>query len=114
MADYRRYSNPWILDVSPTSANTQVAIASDPRYPGIGKARSFEFQNCTASYVRLRGSSQEAGGFVAVTATTGWLIKPFGTIIRASQRPDWISVMSVDYAGIPAATGKCEINYGTS
>lgn len=111
-APYRRFSDPWILSVSPTSGTTQVAISSDPKYQAVGqgKARSFEFINNTASYVRLRGST---GTFAAVTDSTGHLIAPFGRIIRSSQQPDWISVQSFTVAGIPAATGACEINYGT-
>lgn len=112
-APYRRYSDPWILTVTPTSASTQVTIADDAKYPGVGQARSFEFVNKTPYYVRLRGSSALKGGFQPVTATTGHVIAPYSRIIRSSQKPDWISVQSFDDAGITAGSGTCEINYGT-
>lgn len=113
-APYRRFSNPWVIAASGSSASTQIAIASDPKYPGIGQARSFEFKNMSPYYARLRGSSQQQnGGFVAVTDTTGHVIAPFETIIRSSQRPDWISVQFFDYAGFGVGNGRCEINYGT-
>lgn len=107
---FRRFADPFIINVTPTSASTQVVVAGDPRYPSLEEGRSFIFVNANPFCVRLRGSS---GTFAPVTETTGWLILPWEKSVWTSQLPQWVSAMSVTRGGVEAGTGTLELAYGT-
>jgi hypothetical protein len=109
MPAFRRWADPFIINVAPTTASTQVSIASDPKYPGPDKARAFRFVNSTPFYVRMVGSTTT---FNPVTATTGWLFAPGVTEVYASQAPQWVSLMTIDRAGITGGIGVIELSYG--
>ncbi len=106
---FRRFADPFVLTVGPSSASTQVTIAGDAKFPSIEEGRSFYFVNPNPFYVRLKGSK---GAFSAVTETTGWLFPPHSAQVFSTQNPDFVSVMAVTRGGLTAATGTCELSYG--
>lgn len=116
MPAFRRYADPFILTATTTSAATQVAIAGDPKFPTVQQGRSFRIINKSPYFIRLKGSTQKSGGFVAVTSTTGWCFAPYSTEVYASQLPDWVSVMLDGTPEVPvtgASIGILEMSYGT-
>ena len=111
---FRRYTDPFVIQVSPTSAATQVTIKGDPKAPSPERGSSFMFVNPNPFCVRLKGSRDDAGGFVPVTEDTGWLILPGEKSVWSTQYPDYVSAMSVSLGSYDqAGTGRLEMSYGT-
>lgn len=110
-----RMGEPVIIPVSPTSGGNPYPQTGTVQIPP--NVTTFRVTNNNPFSIRLRGNRQP--GFVAVTATTGWLFLPGSVEIYTTIAPLQLSAMSVDgpfAASDPsqrAGIGVLELQYGT-
>lgn len=94
------------VPVSLTSASNQFAFPDELK--GVPNLY-FAMENLTPYDLRLEGTTQAqmaAGGFRAVTDSTGWPIQAYGTKEpRVSKMPAMLSAKVVSTPGNPVASG---------